>query len=117
MLIARRLREQLLMTVTQLQPCVVNTKIVKEAYTHKRCVQKKYFYQHSRNLSAFYAGDAVYSRIDNRWFSAVVVQQDVIPRSYIIAAENEYNIGAIAAIHENVYLKRNVQKQILIRVN
>ena len=82
LLMNRRLRSKLPVTLKHLKPKVISQKIVHEKLTQKQEKQKYFYDKSKRNLNDLRPGDTIRVQSEKKWEPGVVVQKADTPRSY-----------------------------------
>ena len=84
LLMSRRLRSVLPITLNQLTPEVIDPSHVSEQLDKKQLLRKQYYDQGSRPLNELKPRDPVYMQAGNHWIPATVIQKPNTPHSYIV---------------------------------
>ena len=109
LLMNRRLRSKLPVTLKHLKPKVISQKIVHEKLTQKQEKQKYFYDKSKRNLNELKPGDTIRVQSEKKWEPGVVVQKADTPRSF---KHNEGHTGEIG----NISWKRTKIRQISIGI-
>ena len=87
LLMNRRLRSKLPVTLKHLKPKVISQKIVHEKLTQKQEKQKYFYDKSKRNLNELKPGDTIRVQSEKKWEPGVVVQKADTPRSYHVQTQ------------------------------
>jgi transposase InsO family protein len=89
LLMSRRLQSILQTTTSQLQPQIVNPKVVEVKLRKKQEHQKRYYDIGSRDLPPLKEGERIRVQVRDRWKEATVDTELLTPRSYNVRTPNE----------------------------
>lgn len=84
MLFNRRLKDNLPIVDSMLNPRLPNKKLLKNKFQHRRQKQKVYYNKNSKNLAGGKVADKVMFRNHNHWENGTIVEQLTEPRSYLV---------------------------------
>lgn len=84
MLFNRRLKDNLPIVDSMLNPRLPNKKVLKNKFQHRRKKQRVYYNKNSKNLAEGKVADKVMFKNQNHWENGTIIEQLTEPRSYLI---------------------------------